>query len=155
MVVGVQTWSRWSFSWTNLAPVGLFIPNLSLFWQQHIVLYLKCGVSCESIMHHCVQFLKIMVVGFQPWTYWSFWWTNIALVALYILKIFLLWVTEEWATFELSNRERFYYSMHHWVQPPKMKVVAGFKPWTSQSFLRTNWAVACIYIFKKNLYTTE
>ena len=85
MVVGVQTWSRWSFSWTNLAPVGLFIPNMSLFWQQHIVLYLKCGVSCESIMHRCVQFSKIMVVGFQPWTFWSFSWTDIAIVALYMI----------------------------------------------------------------------
>ena len=119
---------------------------MSLFWKHRIVLYLKCGVNCESVMHHCVQLSKKMVVGFQPWTCWSFLWTDLAWFALYILKMSLIWVTCECAIFELSSVERWKSFVHHWVQPSKMKVVAGSKPWTAQLLFQNNRDIARIYI---------
>ena len=58
MVVGFQPWTCWSFSWTGLARGGISILNMSLLWKKSIVLYLKCGVCCDYIMHHCVRFSK-------------------------------------------------------------------------------------------------
>ena len=37
------------------------------------------------------NFWKEMVVGFQPWTCWSFSWPDLDLVALNILKNYLFW----------------------------------------------------------------
>ena len=132
MLVGFQPWTFWSFLWTDISLVGPSIINMSLFWKHRIVLYLKGGVSRESFMHHCVQFSKTIVVGFQPWLCWSFSWTDIALVALYITNMSRFWLTLECDIFELSSHERFKSFMHHWVQPSRMKVLAGFEPYTAQ-----------------------
>ena len=132
-VVGFQPWTYWSFLWTYLDPFGLYILNIYLFWQQCIVIYLKCAVSCESAMHHCVQFSRKKVVGFQSWTCWSFSWTDLALVDLYTINISSFWVTEKCTLFEIFCCERFKSLMHHWVQFSKVKLDDGFKPWTAQS----------------------
>ena len=104
-----------------------------LFWQHIMVLYLNCGVSRKSVMHHCVQFSKKKVLGFQPWVCWSFLWTYLDLFALYILDMSLV----------LSRRSR----------APMCSLLkeisdAIFKPWTGQQFLWTSRSVAHIYILQ-------
>ena len=95
LVVGFQTWTCWSFSWNDLALVGQYLLNISLFWKQRFVVYLKCGVRLKSVWSlSCTivfNFWKTIVVGFQPWTWWSFLWTDLSLVALYIIEIYRIW----------------------------------------------------------------
>ena len=46
------------------------------------------GINTCTIVLNC---FKEMVVCFKLWNFWSFSWTDLDLVALYVLKIYLFW----------------------------------------------------------------
>ena len=145
-MVGFQPWTCWSLLWTGIYLVCLSIPKMSLFWQHKIVLYFKCGARFKSGIHHCVQCSKT-VVGFQPWTCWSFLWTYLALGGIYILRIFLF--LHQRSVLYLDFGIRFKSGMHHCVQFSK-KNRCGVST-LNRIMISMNWSSSSWYIFTKNV----
>ena len=92
-----------------------------------------------------VIFEKLMV-GFQPWTCWSFLLSDLALFGIYILNMPLLLQPSSviyWTLMEGSSLS----CTTDWFKT----IVVGFQPWTSSSISLTDTDPVSLYILNMSL----
>ena len=113
MDVGFQPWTCWSFSWTNLDRVALYILRIYLFWQQSSVLYWTVvyylSLSCTTAFN----LLKKSMWG-SNYDHNQFVSSSSSLVGVYVLKMSRIW--QQNSMIYLIFGVRFDSVMQHCVQ---------------------------------------